>query len=87
MKSKQNGKNISDVEIQNISTHGIWLYVKGSEYFLPYNEFPWFRDAKISEIFNVDLIQEKYLHWPILDVDLEIDSIKNPNNYPLFYKS
>ena len=47
-KSFSHGKNISDVEVQHISTHGIWIYVLGKEYFLPHDQFPWFKDAKIS---------------------------------------
>ena len=86
MKSSKLGKNISEVEIQNISVHGIWLYVKGKEYFLPHDEYPWFRDAKISEIYNVTLFHDVHLHWPDLDVDLELESLEHPEKYPLIYK-
>lgn len=34
----------------NISNHGIWLYVKGTEYFLPFEDFPWFKEVKVGEI-------------------------------------
>jgi len=37
-----------DVEVSHISTHGIWLLTENQEFFLPYDEFPWFQDAKIS---------------------------------------
>jgi hypothetical protein len=79
------GKNISAVEVSNISQHGIWLLVKGKEYFLPYREFPWFRTAKISQIFDVQLNHSHHLHWPALDVDLELKSLENLENYPLVY--
>ncbi len=82
-KLKINGKNISRVEITNISTHGIWLFREGKEYFLPYEEFPWFKDAKISQIFNVDEVSEGHLYWPDLDIDLHIEIIEHPENYPL----
>lgn len=70
MKSQRLGKNISDVEVQNISIHGIWLYVNGKEYFLPYKEYPWFKDAKVSAICNLELLHSSHLYWPDLDVDL-----------------
>ena len=46
MKSSHVGTGTSAVEVLNISQNGLWLYVKGKEYFLPYDEFPWFRDAR-----------------------------------------
>ena len=83
MKLYRRGKNTSNVEVSNISLHGIWLYVNGKEYFLPYDEYPWFKDAKIKEIHNVQLLHESSLHWPELDVDLELDSLEHPEKYPL----
>lgn len=85
MKSKKRGKNISRVEIQNISPSGIWIFVNEKEYFLDYHHFPWFEDAQISEVFDVELLHENHLHWPKLDVDLELESLKNTEEYPLVY--
>lgn len=85
MKLYRRGKNTLNVEVSNISMHGIWLYVNGKEYFLPYDEYPWFKDAKIKEIHNVQLLHESSLHWPELDVDLELDSLEHPEKYPLFF--
>jgi len=86
MTSSTLGKNTSKVEVENISRHGIWLLVKGQEYFLPNKDFPWFKDAKLSDIYNVKLIHGEHLHWPNLDVDLEIESLRNRAQYPLVYK-
>ena len=86
MKSKKNGRNTSKVEVQNISANGFWLFVKDKEYFLPFKTYPWFKEAKISEIQNVRLNREHHLNWPSLDVDLEVESIENPGRYPMFYK-
>lgn len=86
MKSQRLGKNISNVEVQNISTHGIWLYVNGKEYFLSYKEYPWFKDAKVSEICNLELLHGNHLYWQDLDVDLEIESLENPEKFPFVYK-
>ena len=83
MKSKLAGKNISEIEVLNISKHGFWLFVHGREYFLPFEHFPWFKDASILSILNVELPQPHHLYWPDLDVDLELESIESPEKYPL----
>ena len=54
MKSGALGKNTSGVEISNISSHGIWLFSGNKEFFLSYDEFPWFKDVAISRILNVE---------------------------------
>lgn len=86
MTLQTHGTSISDIEITNISIHGIWLYVKGKEYFLPYDEYPWFRDARFSEIQYVQLLNEGHLYWPKLDVDLSIECLEHPEKYPLTYQ-
>ncbi len=86
MKSATNGANISSVEVTNISAHGIWLWLDGKEHFLPYREFPWFKNAKVADILNVERFGDHHLHWPALDVDLTLDMIENSRAYPLIYK-
>lgn len=80
-------KNISQVEVTNISLHGFWLYVRGKEYFLPYDEYPWFRDAKVKDILAVELHHRTHLYWPRLDVDLDVDILESPQDYPLTYRA
>ena len=86
MKLKSCGKSTLAVDIVQISTHGIWLLAKETEYFLPYSEYPWFRNSKISQIHNVQLTGHGHLHWPELDIDLELDSLACPEKYPLIYR-
>jgi hypothetical protein len=80
------GKNTSAAEVQNISQNGIWLFVRGKEFFLPYKDFPWFKDARLAEIYNLKLLHGTHLHWPDLDVDLELEALQQPDKYPLVYK-
>ncbi|MCK5058601.1 MAG: DUF2442 domain-containing protein [Candidatus Aminicenantes bacterium] len=80
------GIGTSEVEVMNISIHGLWLYIKGKEYFIPYEEYPWFKDARMSEIHDIQLLHGSHLYWPKLDVDLSVDCLKNPDNYPLMYQ-
>jgi hypothetical protein len=83
MKSENIGTDTSGVEILNISPHGFWLMVEGREFFLPFEEFPWFRAATLDQIFQVELLHQTHLYWPGLDVDLDIDRIEHPERYPL----
>lgn len=76
-----------DVEVLNISTHGIWLYVCGKEYFLAHEDHPWFRNAQLNAVLNVELLHKTHLYWPDLDVDLNIDCLEHPENYPLVSKT
>jgi hypothetical protein len=82
MKSLKRGKSIS-VNVENITPFGIWLFVKEHEYFLSYQDYPYFKDQTLRTIQNIELIHDYHLYWPDLDVDLEIDNLENQEKYPL----
>ena len=86
MRSIERGISTSNVEVLNVSSHGLWLYVRGKEYFLSYEDFPWFKDARLSEIRDVHLIHGRHLRWEALDVDLALDSLEHLDRYPLKYR-
>jgi hypothetical protein len=86
MKSATLGKDISGAEVTNISKHGFWLLVADQEFFVPFKEFPWFKDASVSEILNVQWLQLHHLYWPDLDIDLDVESIRYPERFPLISK-
>jgi hypothetical protein len=77
------GTSTSGAEVTNISRHGVWLLVDDRELFMPFEEFPWFADAAVKAIVNVERPQPDHLYWPDLDVDLCVDSIEHPEKYPL----
>ena len=83
MKSQVLGKNISSTEITNISNHGVWLLTGDKEFFLSYDDFPWFKDAYVGNIINIEEPSPGHFYWPDLDVDLGIDSIEHPERFPL----
>jgi hypothetical protein len=83
MKSAVRGKSTFDVEVTNVSKHGFWLWVGERERFLPFEQFPWFRDVSIGALCNVELLNPHHLHWPDLDVDLAVESIDHPERFPL----
>lgn len=86
MSSSKHGISISEVEVSHVSNGGIWLFVREREYFLPYAQYPWFKNAKLSQIQNVELIHGYHLYWKDLDIDLEIKSIESPGQYPPQYR-
>ncbi len=83
MNSEQLGKIASEVEVTNISTHGIWLLVGERELFLSYEDFPWFKEVPIGNILRVEQPTPGHFYWPDLDVDLSIESIEHPERFPL----
>jgi hypothetical protein len=86
MNSKTLGTNISAVEVSLVTWQGLWLLVRDREYFLPDDEYPWFRNARIAEIMNVQLLHGHHLRWPDLDVDLDLESLEKPQQFPLIYQ-
>jgi len=77
------GKSISEVEVTNISNHGIWLLTGERELFMSYQEFPWFKNVVVGKILNVEEPTPGHFYWPDLDVDLDTESIEHPERFPL----
>jgi hypothetical protein len=70
-------------EVTNISRHGFWMLIDGRELFLPFQEFPRFKQATVEAILRLEQPTPGHLHWPELDVDLSVDSIEHPERFPL----
>ena len=83
MSSLAHGDNTSAVEVTNVSGHGIWLFAHGREWFLPYDDFPWFRDQPVKTLFNVEEPSPGHYYWPDIDVDLSQEIIEHPERFPL----
>ena len=73
----------SEVEVTNISKHGIWLLLGDEELFMPFEHFPWFKKATIEQILQVERPTSDHLYWPTLDVDLSVASVRDPSAFPL----
>ena len=86
MKSQVAGTISSEVEVSNISKHGIWLFTGDREFFLSYEDFPWFEDASLKKLFDVTEPSPGHFYWPALDVALGIKSIEHYENFPLISK-
>ena len=87
MSSLAHGANTSAAEVTNISSHGIWLLVRGKELFMPYADFPWFIDLPIKSILNVEEPSPGHFYWPDIDVDLTEEIIEHPERFPLKAKN
>jgi len=63
------------VEVTNISAHGFWIFDEADqqEAFLSFKDCPWFVGATVGQIRDVQRQGKTVLHWPALDVDLDID--------------
>jgi hypothetical protein len=85
-RSGQRGSVTSDVEVTNISRHGLWLWLRDRELFVAFETFPWFADAPIAKIMNVEWPSADHLYWPELDVDLSVRSIEHPEEFPLVFE-
>ena len=84
-KLKNGGATTTDVEVASISRHGFWLYLGGRELFVDFREFPWFAEASITKILNVRWPSSDHLTWPDLDIDLSVESIENPERFPIHF--
>jgi Protein of unknown function (DUF2442) len=74
-------------EVINISQQGFWILLQERELFVPFNEFPWFRNATIDSILKVEMPHPRHLYWPDLDIDLAVESIEHPERFPLVSKA
>lgn len=86
MKSARIGNATSAPEITHISSHGFWLLAGGREIFLDYDHFPWFRHATVAQITTFECLHGHLFHWPLLNVDLDLERMEHPERFPLVSK-
>ena len=82
MSSKSRGNDTSGIEVTDISPNGIWILARDEELFLPYKMFPWFKRGTVEAILNVEEPTPGHYHWPDLDIDLGLESMRNPERFP-----
>ena len=79
----ENNTNAISASVLMINNQGVMISVEGNDYFLSYNRVPWMKDATVHNILNIKMSGKNAIEWPDLDIDLEIDSLKHPERYPL----
>ena len=77
------GTSTSAAEVTHISKHGFWLLLADEELLVPFAQFPWFKKGTVEQISDVQWPAPDHLYWPGLDVDLSVQSIRNPAAFPL----
>ncbi|MEX8500132.1 DUF2442 domain-containing protein [Leptothrix ochracea] len=77
------GAITSAAEVTHISKHGFWMLLGDEELLLPFAQFPWFKQATVEQITDVEWPTPNHLYWPSLDVDLCVDAIRRPSDFPL----
>lgn len=64
MRSDAPGTHTSEIEVTNISKHGFWILLRDRERFLPFTDFPWFKEAAVEQILDVEWPSPGHLYWP-----------------------
>lgn len=76
----------SEIEVSLVSNKGFWLLLDNEELFVTYAAFPWFKRATVEQITTIERPSVNHLYWPMLDVDLAVESIRDPTLFPLIAK-
>lgn len=77
------GTPTSEIEVSVTTGKGFWILIDDEELFVPYSDFPWFKQATIEQVTTVERPSLNHLYWPLLDVDLSVESIRDPRAFPL----
>lgn len=78
------GTDTLAVEVTHVSKQGLWILLgDNEELHLPFVNFPWFKAATIEQLSDVQRPTTGHLYWPQLDVDLAVDSVRDPAAFPL----
>ena len=86
MISLLNGTCTSDYSVTTISDLGFWVLIGDKEYFVPFNEYPVFRDATVKQILDLNFYAPSQLRWELLDVDVELQALADPESFPLLFR-
>ena len=86
MDSSKSGISTSECNVTGINDLGFWVLVKDKEYFIPFSDYPGFKDSSVNHILNIRFYPPSQLHWIDIDMDIELNSLANPESYPLIFK-
>ncbi|MBU1242979.1 DUF2442 domain-containing protein [Myxococcota bacterium] len=83
MNSKRPGTVTSPIELKQVTDLGLQIRTRRGEFLLSFEDFPWFLDAPITALRNVEEPVPGHYHWPELDVDLTDEMLAHPERFPL----
>jgi hypothetical protein len=73
----------SGVEVTDITGQGFRISLGTEQLPVPYEHFPWFRGATVEQLSRVERPTANHLYWPLLDIDLSVESLRHPEAFPL----
>lgn len=87
MSSLKGGINTSTCNVTGINDLGFWVLVEEKEYFIPFSDYPGFRDSSVKQILNIRFLPPAQLRWEEMDVDIELQALVEPASFPLIFKA
>lgn len=86
MNLSKSGTDISGCKLTSINDLGMWILVGDKEYFIPFTDYPGFKESSIDQIFKIRFYPPSQLHWEKLDIDIELEALSKPESFPLIYR-
>ena len=80
------GVATSACEVTSVGRFGFWLIIDDREYFVPFVDYPAFRDATMIHIYDLARIAPDQLYWPALDIDIDLNALDRPEAFPLLFR-
>ena len=77
-----------DNEVTTITQHGFWIWLASTqrEFFVPFTDYPAFKSATVEQILAMQSLFPNQLYWEDLDIDIELEALVHPDNFPLSYE-
>jgi hypothetical protein len=80
------GTFTSTAEVIGISSEGVWLLLDTERLLVSFVHFPSFKKATPEQLADIQWPTPNHLYWPLLDMDVSIESIRDPAAFPLVAK-
>jgi hypothetical protein len=64
------------VEVTRVTAYGIVLVIGTEQLRLPFERFPWFRQARADRLSTVEWKSPDHLSWPRLGIELSVHFIR-----------
>ena len=87
MTSFRPGESTFQAKVTSITAVGFWLLAADREYFVPFADYPAFREATVAQIVNVGQPGPGQLYWAYLDIDIELAGLDEPERFPLQFRN
>ena len=85
MGSSKSGLGTSVCSVTGMNDLGFWVLVEEKEYFIPFSDYPGFKDSSVNQILNIKYMPPSQLHWDEIDMDIELQALVQPDAFPLVY--